>query len=305
MHIIIATQNLFQYPIDCLLELTSKQIVVACSTGHISLYSINYATKTLNLDYKKPRCHSDTILSLCELDNNRLISSSNDKLIIIWKIFPKEIQLLSVIAAHSNYVYKISIMHDSNSFLSCSWDKTIKIWNSIDYKLITALNEYHWVYSCIHLKYNKHLIICSCAGKGLSYVSSWNINSKQRVSVFKDIHTNHSGGLLEVNKECLAVSKYGVIVLIDPINSIITGEIKDECITVASSLTLFKGRITYGSGGYLCLISLENKEIVFKRNVQKEFRGYYGVLNINNGKYLIADNNYKGFSIFEFNDINN
>ena len=305
MNIIITTENLFKYPIDCLLELTSKQIVVACSTGHICLYSINYTTKTLNLDYTKQRCHSDSILSLCELTNNRLISSSNDKLIIIWKILPKEIQLLHVIAAHSNYVYKTSVIHSSNTFLSCSWDKTIKIWNNINYELITVLNEHNWIYSCIHLKYNEHLIICSCAGKGLTYVSLWNIHSKQKVSVFKDIHTNHSGGLLEVNRECVAVSKYGVVVLIDPVKSIIVYRIKDECITFASSLTLFRGGIAYGSGGYLCLISLVNKEIVYKRNVQNEFRGYYGVLNINNGRYLIADNNYKGFTIFEFNDIDN
>ena len=194
MNIIITTHNLFEYPIDCLLELTSKQIVVACSTGHICLYSINYDTQTLNLDYTKPRSHSDSILSLCELPHNRLVTSSNDKLIIIWKIFPKEIQLLHVIAAHCNYVYKTSIIHNSNSFLSCSWDKTIKIWNSDDYALVTELNEQNWVYSCIHLKYNDHLIVCSCAGKGLTYVSLWNINSKQRVSVFEGVHTNHPGG---------------------------------------------------------------------------------------------------------------
>ena len=47
---------------------------------------MNYETKEWKVLVQKDKAHDNTITSLCEINNKRIISSSDDKTIKIWDI---------------------------------------------------------------------------------------------------------------------------------------------------------------------------------------------------------------------------
>ena len=75
---------------------------------------------------------------LCELDDLCLVSCSADMKIFFYRLSKVDYEILGEIEAHSNNIWKIVKMSD-NRIASCSFDHTIKIWNTKTYKLITTL----------------------------------------------------------------------------------------------------------------------------------------------------------------------
>ena len=90
------------------------------------------------------------------------------------------------------------------------------------------------------------------------------------------------------------------IVIINLTNYSIIKEIKDqEYITTRSSLCLFDAfSFIYVNNGKFIQISLNNEhEILFKTQSEQQLNGYGGIINIENGKYLIIENKSYGLEI--------
>ena len=77
-----------QHPfwVSYILELLDGRIAVSCYGGAISLNQMNYETKEWTVLTQKNKAHDGIIESLSEINNKRIISSSDDKTIKVWSV---------------------------------------------------------------------------------------------------------------------------------------------------------------------------------------------------------------------------
>ena len=106
---------------------------------------------------------------LCVLNDGRLVSGSADNSIIIYN--KNTFQLDLIIKEHNNSICFL-IQLSSGELVSCSEDKTIKLFNikGVQYEILQTLN-YHTstVNKVLELK-NKTLISCSCDSSIIFYL---------------------------------------------------------------------------------------------------------------------------------------
>ena len=121
--------------------------------------------------------HQKDIMSICLLNNNKIISGSYDKTIKIWDINNNECE--KNLIGHKSYVWKIikikmKKFNDCDLIASCSTDKTIKIWDINSEKIIINLEGHIFtVINIVQLK-NEKLISCSYDNS----IKIWNLNNE-------------------------------------------------------------------------------------------------------------------------------
>ena len=97
---------------------------VACGLGNGMLYIIQ-VTDEIIVKTKFPQGHKKTINSIIELENHKIVTSSDENDLILWD--PNDPESMYVIKGHTDIV--TSLCHISgNRFASASRDKTLKIW---------------------------------------------------------------------------------------------------------------------------------------------------------------------------------
>lgn len=92
----------------------------------------------LQLIQRIENAHNSSVFSF-ELYEQSLISGGRDAMINQWEIAPKLKQTNSV-AAHNLHVHSLALQPGGKLLLSCSMDKTIKIWNASNMKLLKVLD---------------------------------------------------------------------------------------------------------------------------------------------------------------------
>ena len=163
--------------------------------------------------------HSWSVLSLIQLNNGKLVSSSSDQTIKFWDFnFDKsEIStknqlnlnnffLRKSIKAHSDSVNNLLQLKNGN-LVSCSKDKTIKIWD------ISNLNEIKELYTLkghnnsvnkvIELQDKSQIISCSFDGK----IIFWDLNMKKDKIIIKG-HIKYIYDIILLNKNEFASSSF-------------------------------------------------------------------------------------------------
>ena len=80
------------------IELSDERIACGSYDGSIIVCSVNLITNQWKRDFKKEKAHNDSVISLCELNDNKLVSASYECNINIWFILPNDLLLLK----HSN-----------------------------------------------------------------------------------------------------------------------------------------------------------------------------------------------------------
>ena len=122
--------------------------------------------------------HNNSINCICELNNSRLASCSDDKRIAIWlyNIEDKKVIQETVFTAHTSFINKI-ITLENDDIASCSEDKTILIWSSsYPYnKKISLIGHGSEVTSIIQMKNKK--IISTCGNKGGGELIIWTFDT--------------------------------------------------------------------------------------------------------------------------------
>lgn len=163
--------------------------------------------------------HSWSVLSLIQLNNGKLVSSSSDQTIKFWDFnFNKsEITtknhlnlnnffLRKSIKAHSDSVNNLLQLKNGN-LISCSKDKTIKIWdisNLNDIKELYTLKGHHnSVNKIIELQDKSQIISCSFDGK----IIFWDLNMKNDKIIIKG-HTKYIYDIILINKNEFASSSF-------------------------------------------------------------------------------------------------
>ena len=111
--------------INCALLLNDKTLACGTSNNTVNIYN----TKSHSL-IDTLLGHEGTINNITELDDHRLVTSSADKTIKIWKKELSGYKCQATLQGHTCSVSK-TIQIPNNRIASCSYDTTIRIWSTV------------------------------------------------------------------------------------------------------------------------------------------------------------------------------
>ncbi len=115
----------------------------------------------------------------------------------------------------------------NNNFISCSSDKTIKIWEEIEknikYQNSTILTHSNWIKTILFLE-DKNILISS----GRDGTKFWDLNNYKCIKYIMDIETTNSGTLCRINDDHIFVGGYFIIKIISISQKEIIRKIKNK-----------------------------------------------------------------------------
>ena len=237
-------------------------------------------SNTFNIDITL-RDHSKPIFSMIQLKENahRLVTSSLDNTIKIWRIEGKVFQNEGTLNKHSDSIFKI--IQFQNDFIVSSSLNEIILWkNNFPYtNLQTIINEKNDIYSLCE---SNNFLFCASEKKNLSY---YKLNNEKLdfIESFHKIKSYSQNDIININENLIAIGFKDKITLFN------TKLLKVYKIISVSSqnLSIFS----------LCLFK-ENTILVGMKNCVKEF-------NIDNCEELGSiefEGNEEVISINKLND---
>ena len=191
--------------------------------------------------------------------------------------------------AHSDYIWKVIPLRN-NRIASCSWDRTIKIWNSnYPYNLISTIKGHtSYVDSIIKLK-DKDILISGSLDKTLR---KWNLLTYQCISIIKNVDCAYSNSLLEIDNNRIIVGGKNVITIVNISNDIIEYQIRNDKLNyVYSFVQLRDGNILCGcKHGLIFLYDIKLNTLSFRQErIHNE--AVFCLLNINKNQFTSGSNN--------------
>jgi WD40 repeat protein len=225
----------------CSLFLKDKSCIVYCFDNNIIIHEFYSDKKDIIL-----KGHTGDVLYIIQLENNNLVSASEDSTIKIWSI--NNYNCISTLNGHNDWViYLLEI--NSDLLASCSIDGYLKIWNiNKEICLYNFTHDEEWINCIIKIKDG---IICSCGddckikfwdyNKGdflyelkndiginiiekinndliISYdknlkIKVWNINLKE-INYEKEIKNDNITNLFNINNNRIAIvfENYNILI---------------------------------------------------------------------------------------------
>lgn len=217
--------------------------VVTCNSAFfITIYDPqNYYHRDVTL-----KAHSDEISTLCQLENEYLVSCSHDKTIKFWKIEKKEIKCLFTIE-DNNKILGMVILPE-NRIATCGLDHSIKIWKSDEPYEKSPIKVIESDDSCITLVYIKEKDQLF-AGFSDDTIRSFDMKTYAKVNEIKvDFITSN---ILPLEKDKLICSHYSEVKMIDLSNNSVTDVFKDDSqISDVGTIKMLRDGHTVVMGAY-------------------------------------------------------
>ena len=277
--------------------------IVGCGVDYksISVCSINYLTKEWKVDINKKDAHKNNIRSFLELTEDRLVSSSDDQSIKVWKVRQNDLIEIKQINEHQGIVTKL-LQIGKDRFASSSYDKTIKIWNTANpYQLTQTLICENQVKNMIYISTNDTLI-SSC---GSSCLECWKIKANQKVQSIKGVYTDYClNSMIELPNHNIAISTQSpsnTIVIIDTQQFTMIRQIQLQgYISNCSAICLLnKHSFLYIYNGSLVQISTTDYSILYSTTNKTNLQGKFGLLSIPQENCIIVHNDKNGIDILK------
>jgi WD40 repeat protein len=124
-------------PVNQIVQLYEDILITCSDSSEIKIWDLNYS----NLPVKILSEHSASVKCLLNLKNNLLISGSKDHTIRVWDL-GGEMKCIKVLSGHSSSITKLLETKDG-SLISCGGkDKTMRVWNMIDYTCMYELKSH-------------------------------------------------------------------------------------------------------------------------------------------------------------------
>ena len=176
---------------------------LASSSGDNSLNIYNKDTFELEISIKE---HQYGIPSFTEINNNRIITCSDDSSMKLIKIEKNKYQVEQVIGDHKKNVRKIIEIKD-NIFVSISYDITMKVWEYKDKRLTIKknINFQNKESYCNILKINNKEFVTYSGGD--KFIKFWNSDNYSNIAIINDVDaywTLKSLCILDNNILCVA-----------------------------------------------------------------------------------------------------
>lgn len=292
--------------VSTMLELDDKRIVTAGSDGSLAITGIDFRNKKWNIYNLLEKAHDTYINSLTKIDSNRIISASDDTTVKIWYIHQENnntLNLLKTIKDHTKEVRKVLYISD-NRFISSSFDKKVIVWKieNNNFKIIKTIEEELGPSAILQLK-DKEIVIYGGKIGGEKAIMFWDYKTYQRIHHINGVFCGSMNGLIQLPNGLVVAADGGrAIYIIDPETYKLLKTITNSQYIVYDhklcSVSLLDGdSFIYVHGNCLCQISVYDYDILFKVKQQNEFIGE-ALLTIK-GKYIIANHNQKGLSVYE------
>lgn len=305
---IIRIQNIYPKSdyISCIIRLHDNRIAIGSWNFSIKIYNFDYTNKTWNCDIQVQHTHLRLIrvYYICQFTNNILITSSY-KEINSWELAQNEIILKqTILKAHNDLIPNIIKLY-THSFITCSNDCSIKIWNYFDDEIIllTTMKSKFSENAIKLLPTNKQILV-SCSEPQQKVLSFWDLVSFSLITVMKDIQCYGKHALVTFDNGHVAVASASEIIIIETVLFKIVKVIKEnkyiEDNDYLRSLFVMDNRfLIYAcKGKFLQIDILDEYKVIYKNKIDEEFEGE-GLLCLEEGKYIIGDNWNYGITVFE------
>ena len=234
--------------------------------------------------------HNDWIRFISIFPSGDLISVSNDKSIKIFDINFNFIQIIN--NAHNDSIIHISIKNQ-NYFVTCSIDKTIRIWirkNNNKFEINQIINDCHddIIFMTLYCL-NDNLISCSNDGK----IKIWKENNKKKyelITVIKDNISIRSLLLLNDKNYLIAAGDYKVKFFNLNNFEIIKLIKEDVCYYINALKRIDEDRIILGGNNMtlLTIVSISEKKVI--KRIKNDFISWTICVVENKGIFLTGGN---------------
>ena len=238
-----------------------------------------------NSNYKVEQViQSNYINSMCQLEDGTIASCS--------KLGAVYIGEFAIENAHEQEVTKI-ISLPNNRIASCSFDKTIKIWNCTkpysDTPIVVLEKQTEYVYSMIYIK-ERDLI---AAGTGKSKIQFWSMLTYQCVSIIKGVECWNRNAIYQLDKDRLITGGYYKVFIIN-IDKCITEKICDidEIGYVNCFMRMGNIVICGGDKGNFCFFDIESGKYKIKRKVHETDKKVNDLLRIDEHTFMSCSDDY-------------
>ena len=261
-------------------------------------FSIKIWDPHLNIIQIILKAHNDNIIYVCIINENNFVTCSW-KVIKTWNkknsfenIFTLNNEINN---AHNDWINKI-IYSSKENLISCSQDKTIKIWeknNKNNFQSITTLTHSDWVYSILLIE-DKNILITS----GIDGTKFWNLNNFENYN-FQNVQCWNNNGLKRIDIDRIIVSGEGGLMKVISISKkMIIKEINNICICWGICIIKNKGIFLTGGESFdVRIFRYDNYECIqVIENAHKDY--IYGFIQLNNDSIISYgwDNNMKIWS---------
>jgi WD40 repeat protein len=175
---------------DALIQLSDGNI--ACTAKQNNDYCIIILDN--NNDYnciKVLRGHLAYILCFANLPNDKFASGSRDAKINIWDINDEYNHIKRTLKGHGDWVLSLLVIPNKDILLSGSKDKTIRVWNIINYDCIEEIKSHINSVRSLLLLPNGYI----AAGYWYGCIKIWNLNDFEWVNTLEE-HQNDITSLL-------------------------------------------------------------------------------------------------------------
>ncbi len=118
-----------------ILAFSTEWLLAASSDGTISIFDLDGNLKT------QMKAHQDTVFSLTyDVEKNTLFSVGKDAKVKKWSIIGEEIVLMNELVGHIFPIHDIVFNQQKKYFATSSMDKTVKIWDAEEFKLLKVID---------------------------------------------------------------------------------------------------------------------------------------------------------------------
>ena len=245
--------------IKVLSKFPSGKLISVSNDKYINIYDNN-----LNIIQSITNAHDDFINDVDIKDENNFVTCSSDKSIKIWikkfyKGYVHKSYLFSLYQnikdAHNDKITKVIYCLNGN-IISCSWDKTIKIWEENKdnkFNCIQILKHSKWISSILLLN-DKNLLISS----GKDGTKFWNLINYKCINHIQETYCENNNSLKRLDEDRIIIggNEDGIMKIISLKEKIIIKRIKNEFKCLGIYVIDDKG---------ILLIGGENKKIKIYR----------------------------------------
>ncbi len=276
----------------------SGKIISVSGDKSIRIYKDNF---TIFQTIKKSPYKSILSVSIRDENNFAICFQNNIEIYKTKELKENYFELYSsIINAHENRIYKI-IYHLNGNLISCSEDKTIKIWEEYKYKQFQSISIFKNLkeINSILLLEDKNILVSS-GGNGTFF---WNFNNNEIIFKICETKVSWNNALQRIDKERIILGQKDdtIIIIISLIykNIINTIEIGFECygLCVIQNKKLFlvggknKEIKIFKTNNYECIQTIQNTQFI------------YGFTELKNGT-IASYGLYKSIKIWSFSNNN-
>lgn len=183
--------------------------------------------------------------SICQLEDNEIVSFSEDLSIKIWIINKNDFQLVFTIEnAHKDSANKV-ISLTNKRFASCSFDNDIKIWKgSTPYSdiPIAVLNGHTNVVRCIYQLKEQEILV---SGSDDETLRVWSLITYQCITTLNKINCYDCHSIAEDNSH-LFIGGYEQLTLINKATLVVDMIIKDKEFSMVLSFVILSDVVLCG-----------------------------------------------------------